>query len=281
MDLETLRELPPWEWPENAGELLLATLRDGAAAAEDRLLAAQLGGDLTVINDALATELLAIVGAGAEPERLRAKAAIALGPVLEQTDTDGFDDPVFEGDLPPITEGMFTAIQLRLRELYQDGGVPKLVRRRILEASVRAPENWHKGAIREAYAGDDEEWKLTAVFGMNYIKGFDKEILESLRSKNKDIHFHAVEAAGAWELDKAWEHVVDLVESPKTDKRLLIAAIGAVGAIRPNDAWEVLEHLEDSADEDIVEAVKDATIVREGYLDDEDEDEEDELGWVQ
>ena len=49
-------------------------------------MAADLAGDLVVINDALVDALLAIVGNAAEPEELRAKAAISLGPVLEQAD---------------------------------------------------------------------------------------------------------------------------------------------------------------------------------------------------
>lgn len=48
--------------------------------------------------------------------------------------------------------------------------VPKEVRRRVLEGSVRAPQDWHKDAITEAYAGNDELWKLTAVFAMFTFK---------------------------------------------------------------------------------------------------------------
>ena len=59
-------------------------------------------------------------------------------------------------------------------------GVPKELRRRILEASVRAFEPWHPDAIRTAYASSDQEWVLTAVFAMAHIKGFDEQILESL-----------------------------------------------------------------------------------------------------
>jgi hypothetical protein len=279
MKLEILRDLPPWEWPESAGETLLKTLRNRGGNQEERLLAAELGGDLTVMNDDLAGELLRIVGANDEPEPLRAIAAIALGPVLDQTHVDGFDDPIVEDLVPPITEGMFNQIRRRLRAVYQDTSVPKLVRRRILEGSVRAPQSWHKAAIREAYASTDEEWRLTAVFGMNFVRGFDKEILEALNSENNDIHFQAVNAAGTWELEEAWEHVVELVESPATDKWLLIAAIGAVGCIRPKQVRDVLQHLEDSEDEDIAEAVEEAILMA-GEDDPGDEEEEDGLGWV-
>ena len=44
MNLKTLRETAPWDWPRNAGRILLDTLRDRRAADPDRLLAAELAG---------------------------------------------------------------------------------------------------------------------------------------------------------------------------------------------------------------------------------------------
>jgi uncharacterized protein (UPF0147 family) len=62
----------------------------------------------------------------------------------------------------PITEPTFRQIQSTLQILYQDPRVPQEVRRRVLEASIRAPQPWHTDALREAYARGDPEWKLTA-----------------------------------------------------------------------------------------------------------------------
>ena len=103
MDLKTMKETPPWDWPEGSGERFLEVLRGERADESDRLLAAELAGDSTAINDELADELLSIVGSGEEAEQLRAKAAISLGPVLEYEDQDGFEDP---HDVP-ITEHTF------------------------------------------------------------------------------------------------------------------------------------------------------------------------------
>jgi hypothetical protein len=55
-----------------------------------------------------------------------------------------------------------------------DASVPTDVRRRILEASVRAPQDWHRDAIRAAYASDDDVWRLTAVFCMRSVRGFER-----------------------------------------------------------------------------------------------------------
>jgi hypothetical protein len=90
-----------------------------------------------------------------------------------------------------------------LQKLYFDNGIPKEVRRRILEASVRAPESWHQNAIQAAYSSGDKDWMLTAVFAMGRVRGFDDQILEALKSADPEIHYEAVEAAGAWGLAAA------------------------------------------------------------------------------
>jgi hypothetical protein len=162
-------------------------------------------------------------------------------------------------------------IQESLCKLYMDAGVPKDVRRRILEVSVRAPQNWHQEAVCAAYGSDDEAWRLTAVFCMRFVRGFDEQIGEALESRNPDIHYEAVRAAGTWEVDAAWPHIAALVTSGGTDKPLLLAAIEAVASIRPREAAGILDDLTDSDDEDIVEAVSDAMAMAEGLSDEDDE----------
>lgn len=272
MNLKQLQELEPWEWPPNAGATFLKTLRDVKADPNDRLLAAELAGELTVINDEIAAALLSLAADRSEPEPLRAKAAIALGPALELGDEADFDEALGLDDTP-ISRNTFNRTNKSLRDLYLDNNTPKYVRRRILEASVRAPQNWHAAAVRSVYASEDEDWKLTAVFCMQYLKGFEAEIVEALESPNPDIHYHAVCAAGNWELDAAWQHVVDLVESEDTGKPLLLAAIDAVAAIRPGEARNILGDLTDNDDEDISEAAFDALGMAEGRIESEFEDD--------
>ena len=261
MDLQKLRDTPPWDWPEDAGEMLLGILRDDRVDEPSRLLAAELAGDSTVMNDELADCLLSIVRNGEEPEHLRAKAVISLGPALELADEGGYEgDP----EEPPFAEATFRKIQDSLRKLSMDTGVPKEVKRRILEASVRAPQDWHQAAIRSAYSSDDEDWKLTAVFCMRWVSGFDDEILKALESRNPDIHYEAVCAAGNWELDAAWPHVAALVTSKDTGKPLLLAAIDAIAGIRPREAAEILAGLTDADDDEIAEAASEALAMAEG-----------------
>jgi hypothetical protein len=270
MDLKTLEDRPSWEWPEGAGQMLTKIFSDVQADASERLFAAELAADFVVISDALIDGLLSIVCNDEESDELRSRAVISMGPALEYADMDGFDDMDYEG----ISEGLFNNIRDSLRKLYMDTGVPKEVRRRILEASVRAPQDWHPNAIRAAYADNDEDWKLTAVFCMQFVRGFEDQILEALNNENEDIHYQAVCAAGNWEVDGAWEHIAGLLVSEKTDKELILAAIDASVNIRPQEAAEILNGLINSDDGDIVDAVYEAIAMAEMLLDVESDEDE-------
>ncbi len=254
INLKRLYETPPWDWPEAADKIFLEILSDNHADSSDRILTAELAGDFTVINDKLVDVLLTILQNEDESEELRGRAAISLGPILEYADTSGFEDP----DDNPISEDTFRNVQKSLRRLYQDAAVPNNVRRQILEASVRATLDWHQDAIRTAYSSDDEDWVLTSVFSMRWVRGFDKQITESLDSSNRDVHFQAVCAAGNWEVDTAWSHISGLIRKKVTDKPLLLAAIEAAAVIRPEEAGLVLLDLTDSDDDDIAGAALEA-----------------------
>jgi hypothetical protein len=254
---------------------LLDILRDERATEFDLLLASELAGDFTVIDDALADALLVILRSDNTSEQVRGQAAISLGPVLEHADAEGFE----AADHLPITPSMFHRLQKSLHDLYLDAEVPGEVRRRILEASVCAPQAWHQDAVRAAFSSDDEAWRLTAVFCMRFVRGFDEQILEALDDPNPDIHYEAVLAAGNWEVDAAWPRVAALITSGETEKPLLLAAIEAIASIRPDEAGEILHDLADSDDEDIVAAVDEAMAVAAGPSDEDEDDELNDDGW--
>ncbi len=277
MDLTFLTVIPPWEWPENAGTMFLEALRDDRLDESDRLIAADLAGDYTVVNDEIFDALLSIVRDGKETDEMRGRAAISLGPALEYADLEGFDDP----DEMPISEPTFVKAQALLRRLFMDGDVSKEVRRRVLEASVRAPQDWHQGAIRDAFSSADDDWKATAVFSMCYVGGFDEQILEALESDNEEIEFEAVRSAGNWGLDAAWAHVEGIVTGAGTDKILLLAAIEALSSIRPDQAGIALVDLTLHDNEEIVDAANEAMAMAEtmAMLDGALDDEEEDLDW--
>jgi HEAT repeat protein len=288
-NLILLRDTPPWDWPEDAAGLLLDALRDERLSEDDLLLATELSGDFTVIDDELADALLSLLHDANKPEAVRGAAAISLGPALEAAELDDFefDDSEDDDDSIPISEEMFDKIREALRPLATDPGVPTYVRRRALEAAVRSQQEWQKDVIRTAYAKDDPLWRLTAVFCMRHVKGFEKEILEALGSEDAEVRTEAMLAAGTWGMDRAWRQVVAVLTSPpetEKEKDVLLAAIAAAGLIRPKEAIEVLGDLLDSDDEDVVEAVKEALAMAGAYGDLEDEgdldafvDDEDEV----
>lgn len=276
MNVQEFLEMPPWEWPSSAGRLFRKTLANKQASPADRLAAAALSGDLVVMNDSLAETVLAVIRDADEPEELRARSAIALGPVLEQCDIFEFDEP----EEVPITEATFTKIRSALQTLYIDTGVAKEVRRRILEASVRAPAEWHHDAVAEAYASGDREWKLTAVFCMRWIEGFDPQILAELKNPDPEIRGEAVAAAGEAELETAWPHLRAILTSKRTPKALMLTAIEAAANVSPKESRKYLADLADSEDEEIREAVEEAISMSDGMaglgLDDDDEDDDED-----
>jgi hypothetical protein len=251
MDLKALQGLAPWERPNDSAALLQRSLGDKATSADDRLLAVQLAGE-SEMSDALAEALLAVIRDADAPEELRADAAIALSPVLEAADTDEFDDP----DDVSISESTFIAIGDTLRAVHEDRNAPREVRRRALEAAVRAPQTWQTAAIRAALGQQDESWQLTAVFCMRFIRGFDTEILGALSSQHPQIRCEAVLAAGAWQLQGAYDRVAALIRSETTDKLLLLAAIEAAPSIRPEEAPALLAELLNATDPDIALAAE-------------------------
>ena len=121
-----------------------------------------------------------------------------------------------------------------------------------------------------------------AVGIITYFTAGEPEV----RGWNLERGSNAVEAAGNWELDAAWKHVVALAEDPETDKDLLLAAIEAVGSIRPREAGPILVELTDSDDEEIAGAAKDAMMMADAAsksldtFEEEDEDDEGTGKWV-
>ena len=155
LDLTILEVTPPWEWPNDAAEAVLKRLRDNQGDEAERLLAAELAGEIVIVSQDLTKALSAIVADRGASDELRGRAAIALGPVLEEMDLhEPLGDELDELDPPPIPPHEFQRIRWELQAVYRAADTPKEVRRRILEASVRAPEAWHQLARVVRTLGD-------------------------------------------------------------------------------------------------------------------------------
>ncbi|MCP5107433.1 MAG: hypothetical protein GY950_28860 [bacterium] len=271
MSLKELKNTPPWEWPEDAGEVISKVLTDKNAPASERVLAAQLAGDNVVMDNDMAPRLLSIVKDTGESEELRSTAAVSFGAGLEYAEMMDFDDYGDEGDI--LTQEVFNEIQETFRILYYDPGTPKTVRRRILEGAVRGSMDWHKEAVQEAYSHDDTQWRITAVFCMGYVRGFDDKILESLENENPDIFYEAVRSAGNWGIKDAWPCIRELLHKEDIDKWLLIAAIEASATVNPEECVDILMDFEDAEDEDIADAAQEALTTAGMAADEFDDDE--------
>jgi len=275
MGIKILGETPPWEWPEDADAIFLEVLTDRRADKADCCLAARLAGNCCAVNDELAEALLGVLGSPDESDELRCGAAIALGPALEQANTYGFEGP--EDVL--VTEPVIERVAETLEALFRDDGLPKEVRRRILEAAVRGVRDWQSEAIRAAYTSSDDAWKLTTVFCMRHVGGFDDEIIAALSADEDAVRREALLAVGAWGIKAAWPHVTTILEADHPDRELLLAAVEAAGGIGTKETREALEDFLSHDDEDVVLAASEAMAMA-GFdvagLDLEDEDESDE-----
>ena len=233
-----------------------------------------------VLNDALVEEILAIAE-GDESEEIRADAIIALGPTVEECGID-YDD---EFELPPeflpaVSREAFEELRTRLRAIHDDATQPTIVRRRALEVLVRDPQPWHSDAIRRPFAAADRDWKLTAIFAMGYVRGFEKEVLALLQDAEGDFLFEAVRAAAELGLEEGGGRIAELAESPETDPEVRLVAIEALPWVAPASR-DLLEDLSSDDDEEIAAAAEDAldeldarAMAEGGEVDDELDDDE-------
>jgi hypothetical protein len=249
--LDELSNTPSWDWPEQAAVLIKQQL--GSVDPAERLKAVELAGDLVVMDDELAGKLVRIIQSDAADE-LRGTAAIALGPALEEAFEVGFDDELDDDfDTRVLSESRVLEIQRVLHSMHDDNRQPSLVRRMCLEASVRAPQDWHPAAVRAAHQRDDKSWKMTALFCMGRLAGFEAQILEGLGASDPDIVVEAVRSAGLSELEAAGPTVLDLAASETREPRVRHAAVEALALLETEGIEELLVSLTESDDEALAE----------------------------
>ena len=86
------------------------------------------------------------------------------------------------------------------------------------------------------------------------------KILESLQSKDTELKYQAIQAAGNWGIAESWPDISDVLSNQDADTNLLLAAIDAAVKIGHHDAMAVLSELFDrsSDNDDIIDAVHEA-----------------------
>ena len=227
-----------------------------------------------LMDDTVARRYLDVIEGDAS-DGVRADAIVGLGPVIEEAGIDYMDDELeFEESPelgPPVSREMFGTIVATVRRIYEDESQPKLLRRRALEVLVRDPQPWLEGEIRKHLTSADEDWKLTAVFAMGYVNGFEKEITEAVQSAAEPILFEAVRSAGSQEIAATAPRIRELAQSATVDPDTRLAAIEALPFV-DDGAEEILRQLVGSDDEEIAQTAEIA-LDELMYQDDLDEEE--------
>lgn len=218
-----------------------------------------------MVDDQLARELLRFARDGELGGEERGRALIMLGPALEECSLEEAPDGSLEAP-PAGTEGWwelplssagYRQVTEDLRRIYHDASLPKLVRRRALEAAVRAPRDWHREAAATAWRSGDAEWRVTAVFAMGFLEGFEDEIGEAFEGEDAGIRREAMLAAGrgpgAEVLADDLLKVAADTGAPRDDR---LAAIEALAEGQPDGAFEVLDELTGDPDREVAEAAE-------------------------
>ena len=214
--------------------------------------------DVSMEMDEELARAIVDIAAGNHDDEIRADAIVALGPLIEECADDyiaGFEWGPELG--PPVSRETFHSLVQRLRAMYDDESEPKVVRRRAFEVLVRDPQPWQDDEIRKLFASPDEEWRLTAIFGMGAMTGFEKELLEVVTHGEGVQLAEAVRSAGKIELKKAARTIRNFATSNKTERDLRLEAIRALPNVDA-DSFGVLEELSQSKDPEIAEAAEDA-----------------------
>ena len=246
--LKMLANTESWDWPAEASDFILIVLKDRSRPLEDRILAAELSSELCDFGPGHARALLDILTDSGAQVGLRSAAALAFGPALELYDVDDLDEDLEDN---PLTEELFHRITKELRKIVIDLEGPKELRRRALEAAVRAPQEWQNQVVREAFQSPDSDWQLTAVFCMRYLKGFEQEIARSLKHKDERVVVEGLRAAGVWEVRKAWPAVRDLIRAKTTRHHLRLLAVEVASDVGGDRARQLLSSLIDHDDQEV------------------------------
>lgn len=260
---------PPLESFDETSRALVEALRSGDPAVQEPAIEAI----AEVVDDALSRELERFARDDGNDLELRARALIALGPALqmcwETEEDDGSlappppDASIIEQALydHPLSDVAYREIRNGLRRIYHDATLPKLVRRRALEAAVRAPRSWQRDAVMAAFRSGDPDWRVTAIFSMGYLGGlreggFDEEIHEAFTADDPLARRQAILASGTAGVDRMATPLLELAVDPCAEGEDRLAAIISLAEMMPDGADDVLERITDDPDREIAEAAE-------------------------
>lgn len=204
------------------------------------------------MDDDTAAAFLKIAEGDASPE-VRADVILGLGPIIEECGDEMLASGDLEDGFAPLSTARYKDLQTRLRKLYDDASQPAIVRRRALESLVRDQQPWMDDEAKKLAASGERDWKLTSLFVMGHLSGFDDVILEELNGSDPELVAEAVHAAGRRAIEGAAEKIADFAASDEADHDVRVSAILALPYL-DEDCGDLLEELARDDDDEISEA---------------------------
>lgn len=149
---------------------------------------------------------------------------------------------VYLGEIDKIPKESLRRIEDSLLKVVK-GSDDIQVRRRALEALGYSSRKEVSPLIEEAYASEDQNWLISALFAMgrSYNKKWNNKVLDMLESDNEVIRFEAVRAAGELELSEAVPILLEYLNGE--DWNVHMASIWSLSQIGGTGIEEVLEQL--------------------------------------
>lgn len=190
---------------------------------------------------------------------VRAHALSALGRYVfegEAAEFEGWDAPMFA-----ISKQDYTRVVDFLFRIAQDPEESLSMRRYAIEAlSFRSEDPAVFDLIEWAYQHRDRRMKVSAIFAMSRHGDprWTPFILAEMRSRDSQIQYEAVRAAGELGLREAVDELIELVRTKATRKPLRLLAIYALGETGDAKALPILEQLARSRDRDLREVAREA-----------------------
>jgi HEAT repeat protein len=108
----------------------------------------------------------------------------------------------------------------------------------------------HAKLIEKAYASDDMDWVITALFSMGRSANsrWNPQVIKMLTHTHPGVRAEAASAAGELEIKSATPILLELLEDPDFDVRM--AAIWSLSQVGGQGVREALENLLETTDDD-------------------------------
>ncbi len=190
---------------------------------------------------------------------VRAHAISALGRYVFEGEASTYED--WDGEPMAISAEDYVRVSDFLFRIAQDPEEPLEARRYAIEAlAFRTDDPDVLDLIEWAYQHRDRRLKVSAIFSMarNGDARWTEYILTELHSRDPEIQYEAVRAAGELGLQEATEALIGLARGKGIRKPLRLLAIYALGETGDERAYPVLDRFSHSRDRDVREVAREA-----------------------